>query len=50
MVAVTSEMPLQQRQFFPLLKVLSFLVLLLMLAGTGYALVISMIHWSGIGV
>ena len=41
---------MQASRFFPILKAVSFLVLLLMLAGAGYAVIISMIHWSGIGV
>jgi hypothetical protein len=40
----------QESRFFPLVKMLSFLVLLLMLTGAGYAVAISMMHWSGIGV
>jgi hypothetical protein len=32
------------------MKLLSVLVLLLMLAGSGYAVFISLMHWSGIGV
>lgn len=41
---------MRETRFFPLVKMLSFLVLLLMLAGAGYAVAISMLHWSGIGV
>jgi hypothetical protein len=45
-----SEVSMQASRFFPLVKIASVLVLLLMLAGAGYAVVISMLHWSGIGV
>jgi hypothetical protein len=46
----TAETYVQQRRIAPLMKVLSVLILLLMTVGTGYALAISLIHWSGIGV
>jgi hypothetical protein len=36
--------------FFPAFRIVSYVVLLLMLAAGGYAFFISMVHWSGIGV
>jgi hypothetical protein len=43
-------MSMQESRVFPVVKMLSFLVLFMMLAGAGYAVAISMMHWSGIGV
>jgi hypothetical protein len=44
------EIRVQESRFVPLLKGLSYLVLLLMVIGAGYTFVISMMHWSGIAV
>ena len=41
---------MHESRFFPFLKGLSYLVLLLMIVGAGYTFVISLMHWSGIGV
>lgn len=38
------------RGWFPALRILSHVVLLLMLVAGGYTVAISMVHWSGIGV
>lgn len=41
---------MRDSRFFPPFRLLSYLVLLLMLAAAGYTITISIMHWSGIGV
>lgn len=41
---------MQDSKLFMPLKLVSYLVLLAMLAAMGYAIAISLMHWSGIGV
>lgn len=41
---------MREAALFPALKVLSWLVLLLMLAAAGYTFVTIVLHWSGIHV
>lgn len=44
------EIRVQDSRLFPLLKLLSYLVLLMMIIGAGYALIISIMNWPGIAV
>lgn len=41
---------MREASWFPVVKVLSWLVLLLMLVAAGYTFAIIVTHWSGIGV
>lgn len=41
---------MQDSRLFVPLKLVSYLVLLAILAAVGYAIVTSLMHWSGIGV
>lgn len=43
-------MPSRASRFFPPLKIFSMVVLTLMVVAVGYAVVISISNWSGIGV
>ena len=46
----TLEKRMREASWFPVVKVLSWLVLLLMLAAAAYTFTIIVTHWSGIGV
>jgi hypothetical protein len=41
---------MQATALYTTFRVLSFVILLLLTAAIGYAIAISIVHWSGIGV